>query len=42
MRTVLRLSDEHRELLITLLREAKRPLSTQELVAQLRAAVARP
>lgn len=39
MSTKLRLSEQHRSLLLSLLRQAKRPLSTEELTAALRQAV---
>jgi len=35
MSTELRLSEQHRSLLLTLLRQAKRPLTTAELAAAL-------
>lgn len=38
MSTELRLSEQHRSLLLTLLRQAKRPLTTEELAVALRRA----
>ncbi|WP_284057804.1 hypothetical protein [Thermalbibacter longus] len=38
MSTELRLSEQHRAVLLALLREAKRPLTTEELAAALREA----